>query len=117
MRKKIKSKAVPKIVKKEGRNDVMEPAEVKEEGIDMETPREAEMEVSNDLGHSEIVHAAIVHKEVKENAKNWAQQLPGKDDATNKDRQRVFLENCKRDSFIHSKRHAAENDIFIEELD
>ena len=98
----------------------MESAEVKEEGIDMETPQEAEMEVSNDLGHSVIVHSAIVHKEVnenEENAKNCAQQLLGKDDITSIDRQRIFLENRKRDSFIHSKRHAAENDIFIEELD
>ena len=95
----------------------MESAEVKEEGIDMETPREAEMEVSNDLGHCVIVHSAIVHKEVKENPKNCAQQLPGKDDITSIDRQRIFLENRKRDSFIHSKRHAAENDIFIEELE
>ena len=92
----------------------MESAEVKEEGIDMETPREAEMEVSNDLGHCVIVHSAIVHKEVKENAEKCAQQLPGKDDITSIDRQRIFR---KRDSFIHSKRHAAENDIFIEELD
>ena len=95
----------------------MEPAEVKEEGIDMETPCEAEVDESNDLGHGEIVHSAIVHKEVKENAKNWAQQLPGKDDITSNDRQRILFENRNRDSFIHSKRLPAENDIFIEELD
>ena len=114
-KKKIKSKVVPKKVK-EGGNDAMEPAEVKEEGNDVEPPHEAEVDESNHLEQREIVHAAIVHKEVfKENAKNASQHIPGKDDIN--DRQRIFSENRKRDSFINSKRLAAENDIFVEDLE
>ena len=112
-KKKIKSKVVPKKVK-EGVNDAMEPAEVREEGNDVE----AEVEESDDLGQREIVHAAIVHKEVfKENAENSSQHIPGKDDISNNDRQRIFSENRKRDSIINSKRLAAENDIFVEDLE
>ena len=114
-KKKIKSKVVAKKVK-EGGNDVMEPAEVKEEGNDVEPPHE--VDESDDLGQREIVHAAIVHKEVfKENAKNASQNIPGKDDISNNDRQRIFSENRKRNSFINSKRLSAENDIFVEDLE
>ena len=112
-KKKTKSKVVAKKVK-EGGNDATEPAEEKEEGNDVEPPHE--VDESDDLGQREIVHAAIVHKEVfKENAKNSSQHIPGKDDIN--DRQRIFSENRKRDSFINSKRLSAENDIFVEDLE